>query len=54
MVKDYFTAKDAAEILNIDEISEKEMLDGVTEFEAAEVYLLAQAAGIGAEEILKK
>ena len=54
MVIDYFTAKDVAKILNIDEISAKEMLDGVIEFEAAEVYLLAQAAGISVDEILKK
>ena len=53
MIKDYFTAGDVAEILNIDEISAEEMLDGVIEFEAEEVYLLAQAAGISIEEILK-
>ena len=45
MVIDYYTAKDVAEILNIDEISAKEMLDGVIEFEAATRFFVAAFFG---------
>ena len=52
MVKDYFTAKDVAEIFDIYEISAEELINGVIDFEPEELLLLANIAGISLDELL--
>lgn len=52
MVKDFFTEWEVADILQIDEDSAFELLEGVIEFEADEMYVLAQRAGIPVERLM--
>lgn len=53
MVKDYFTAKDVAQILDIYECSAQELLDGVIAFEPDELLILANAAEVTVERLIK-
>ena len=53
MVKDYFTVKEVAEIFNIYEVSAEELLNGIIEFEPEELFVLAKAAGVSVEQLVR-
>jgi len=52
MLKNRFTAKEVAEILDIYEVSAQELLDGIIEWEADELFKLANVAGLTVEQLL--
>jgi len=53
MVKDYFTAEDIADILDIDIISAHELLDGTIDFEVTELFELAKSADLTMEQLFR-
>lgn len=53
MIKDYYTAKEIADILDIYEVSAEELLAGMLEFEPDELLDLARAKNISLEELLR-
>jgi hypothetical protein len=52
MVRDFFSVKEAADVLGIYEISAKELLDGTIDFESDELFMLANSAGVSLMELL--
>lgn len=52
MVKDFLTVKDVARILNIYDVSARELLDGVIAFEAGELFELSQGSGVTVAKLL--
>ena len=51
MLKNY-TAKEVAEILDIEEISAQELLDGIIKWKAEELLLIAHAMGVSFEMLI--
>jgi hypothetical protein len=52
VVRDYFSIKEAADVLGIYEVSAKELLDGTIDFEPDELFVLANSAGVTLAELL--
>jgi predicted XRE-type DNA-binding protein len=52
MVRDFFSIKEAADVLGIYEVSAKELLDGTIDFESDELFTLASSAGVSLAELL--
>jgi len=51
LLKNY-TAKEVAAILDIEEISAQELLDGIIKWEAEELLLIAHATGVSFEMLI--
>jgi hypothetical protein len=52
VVRDFFSIKEAADVLGIYEVSAKELLDGTIDFEPDELFVLASSAGVSLTELL--
>lgn len=53
MIKDYVTMQELVEILDIEEVSAYELLDGVVDLEADELLILAHHTKVSVEQLLR-